>query len=147
MSKFRPNQETPSQPTILPPSQHTWQILLNEQASLRGKKLSEDDFKAWEKFLAPLPAMALQEAFDNWSRNGAYFPQPKNILDLVAAYKVERRIKFQPCGQDTCQDGWTRTFEGNTIGSSETPGTPVDPKLGAMKRCRCWHDWRNQSAA
>ena len=35
----------------------------------------------------------LRYAFENWNRNGRFFPKPKDILELVEAYRLSQTRK------------------------------------------------------
>lgn len=102
--------------------------------SLFNRELTEADYDLWQKVLAPYPAKGIEYAFDNWGRNGKAFPKPSNILELVSAWSLSNKPEFRACGQ--CEDGWIRVYEGLTDG-----GKPIDPKVGAVKRCQCFVDW------
>ena len=114
-----------------------WEEQLNKTCLLYTRTLDPSEIEVWRKFLECEPPQAVVAAFENWQRNGRYFPRPHDILELVAAYKVERQKQFIPCGQ--CDGGWVRVYTGRTDG-----GNQVDPKVGAVKRCECFLLWARQ---
>jgi len=50
----------------------------------------------WKDFLASYSSAAIEFAFENWQRNGHYFPKPAQILELIRAYHVEHRETQTP---------------------------------------------------
>lgn len=83
-------------------------------------------------FLDPVPVKYLRDAFDNWNRNGRYFPKPKDIADLVEVYKISAKGRHKACGQNGCMEGWIRVFQGRT-----ERGHDIDPVIGAVVKCGC----------
>jgi hypothetical protein len=111
--------------------------------SVFNRELTEADYDVWDKLLAPYPEAAIDYAFDNWGRNGKFFPRPSSILELIGAWKLSNQsVEFKPCGLNGCEEGWVRVFEGRTDG-----GHTVDPKTGAVKRCQCFIDWCEKKKA
>jgi hypothetical protein len=98
--------------------------LLTNTALLFGRTLTEEEGEIWKNVMKEIPATVLVPAFENWQRNGRFFPKPKDILELVEAYKVATAGRFIACGFDGCVDGW----------KTVTPGG-VDRKV---VRCECW---------
>lgn len=108
--------------------------LLKTTQGLFAKDLSEEEVKFWLDFLKPFSLAELRYAFENWHRNGRFFPKPKDVSDLVEAYRMSHVRKFVPCGN--CTDGWLRVYSGRTAG-----GRAVDPNVGAVTRCGCFQRW------
>lgn len=67
-----------------------WQEHLTKTGQLFSRVLTTEEFEIWKGIIGNLPRSALNYAFDNWQRNGRFFPKPKDILDLVAAYDLSR---------------------------------------------------------
>jgi len=91
--------------------------------------------RLWTQFLEPFSVAAVRYAFDNWNRNGRFFPKPKDIIEQVEAYKLSREPKGLPPGCPNCEEGWVRIFAGRTEN-----GNTIDPELGAVQRCECFAD-------
>lgn len=106
-----------------------------------GKELTEDEVRQWREFLEPIPSWLVAKAFLEHAKVGRFFPKPAEILALIEAHKGQNRVEFEACEKNGCIDGWVRVFEGLTVGSTVTPPKPVDPKIGAVIRCQCWHEW------
>lgn len=121
------------------PSQKSLEDCLMRTALLFSRSLAAPEIEVWKQFLESYSQKAIEYAFENWQRNGRFFPKPKEILELVNAFKLSNTIEFEPCKE--CQEGWIRIYEGKTAG-----GHDINPKFGAMTRCQCWLDWRGQAA-
>lgn len=65
---------------------------------LFSRSLEPEEWGAWRAFLGELNPDAVTYAFDNWNRNGRFFPKPKDILDLVATHKIEttQKVSCEP---------------------------------------------------
>lgn len=137
MSKHRPS-ENSAEETLSEQQKHSSLIAacLQKMAltSVFNKELTELDYEAWEKLLTPYPLKGIDYAFENWQRNGKIWPKPVNIIELIAAWSLSNKVEFHSCGQ--CDHGWVRIYQGSTHG-----GKPIDPKVGAVKRCQCFIDW------
>lgn len=68
------------------PSTQQWEEQLNRTCLLFGRVLDPSEIEIWRKFLQAIPKNAVLYAFENWQRNGRFFPKPKDILDLVDTY-------------------------------------------------------------
>lgn len=79
-----------------------WAELLNNSALMFSRKLEKAEVTIWGDFLHNLDPQAVQYAFDNWNRNGRYFPKPKDILELVDVYKIETTPTGPHC-EPECQ--------------------------------------------
>ena len=121
------------------PSIKQWEDQLNKTCLLFTRTLDASEIEVWKKFLEAEPPSAVTYAFENWQRNGRYFPRPHDILELIAVFKTDNQIqkRFIPCGK--CDEGWVRVSQGRTAG-----GNPVDPKVGAVMRCQCFTTWATQ---
>lgn len=67
-----------------------WEEQLNKTCLLFARTLDSKEVEVWAHILGELPSNAMRYAFENWQRNGRFFPKPKDILDLVDAYKLAR---------------------------------------------------------
>ena len=61
----------------------------------------------WGKALSSFEQSAIDGAFENWLRNGKFFPRPAEIVELATAYTIEKVKNFQFCG--SCYNGWIIT--------------------------------------
>lgn len=64
---------------------------------LFARTLQQEEIETWRKIFANESPRALDYAFDNWQRNGAVFPKPKNILDLIELFHDVRRPDTSSC--------------------------------------------------
>jgi hypothetical protein len=106
--------------------------LLKTSQALYSKDLSDEETKFWIGFLEPMTVQSLRYAFDNWNRNGRWFPKPKDIADLVETYKLSLKKTDLPPGCEKCHEGWIKVYEGKTAGGNE-----VSSKVGGAIRCEC----------
>jgi hypothetical protein len=106
-----------------------------------GKELTEDEVRQWREFLDSVPSWLVTKAFLEWAKKGKFFPKPAEILELIEASKGQNRVEFRACETNGCMDGWVRVFTGNTVGTNVTRPKPVDSKIGAVVRCKCWLEW------
>jgi hypothetical protein len=109
------------------------------------RELTEQELKDWAEFMALLPIGLLRSAFTEWNRTGLYFPKMAQIGELVEGFKTKATTDFRACEQDGCIDGWVRIFAGQTAGTKECGPKPIDPKLGAVKRCQCFWEWAGRA--
>lgn len=73
-------------------------------ADLFHEEMTEAKATFWKELLDSYPAPAIEWAFDNWNRNGEFFPKPKDITRLIEAYRESNEAAFRTCGQ--CDSGW-----------------------------------------
>lgn len=85
------------------------QRLLKTCQQLFAKELTEEEIKFWIAFLTPLSLAEVRYAFDNWNRNGRFFPKPKDIGDLCEAFKLSEINKQRPIGCQQCD--WSGFIE------------------------------------
>ena len=120
--------------------------LLQTCQALFSKDLSDEESSFWAKMLEAIPLHLLRQAFENWQRNGRFFPKPKEILDLIESYKVTNQLKFKSCGK--CDDdGWKVVTEGVKWRNIKGELVPMKPGNKAVTRCECWIAWRQGQAA
>jgi hypothetical protein len=53
---------------------------------LFSKDLSEPEMDYWISLMDGISVSVWRQAFDNWQRNGRFFPKPKDILELCEIY-------------------------------------------------------------
>ena len=115
-----------------------WKDALSKTMLLFSRSLEPEEWEVWRGFLDHLPTQPVELAFQNWQRNGRFFPKPKDILDLVETYKVAAQRLFKCCG--TCDaEGWVTA---DNAMRRNTEGVLVPIKGRAVKRCSCWESWR-----
>jgi hypothetical protein len=61
---------------------------------LFSRSLTVEEAQVWKDFLSSYPSLAIEYAFENWQRNGHYFPKPAQILELIRAYSIEHRSDY-----------------------------------------------------
>lgn len=118
------------------PSESSLANCLMRTSLLFSRVLTAEEGAAWKTFLSPYSSKAIEWAFEEFQKSHHYFPKPKEILDLVEEFKIQKRVPFVACQQDNCMDGWKQVFTGKTVG-----GHDVDPVLGAVTRCQCFRDY------
>lgn len=64
---------------------------LTRTALLYSRVLTVEEAQVWKDFLASYPSEAIEFAFENWQRNGHFFPKPAAILELIRAYSLQHR--------------------------------------------------------
>jgi len=67
---------------------------LTRTGLLFSRSLTVEEAQVWKDFLSSYPSSAIEYAFENWQRNGHYFPKPAQILELIRAYHVEHRSDY-----------------------------------------------------
>jgi hypothetical protein len=84
-------------------------LILKTSQALFSKELTEPEFQFWTTVLDEHSVAALRYAFENWNRNGRYFPKPKDIIELMDAYKMSKAQYGHPTCDDLCK---SRHFKG-----------------------------------
>lgn len=67
------------------------------------KELFEEELGNWERDLDPFPLPAIEWAFDNWRRNGRWFPVYGDILDQCIAYEPPEKYAYSPGCDAECR--------------------------------------------
>lgn len=67
---------------------------LRKAAVLFSKTLTPELVEIWAHVLKDYSPQAIEYAFENWMRNGEYFPKPVNIEELCKAYMGE--VRYRP---------------------------------------------------
>lgn len=96
---------------------------LQATASLFNKELEAGDLRLWDRMLYSFSDQAIVWAFEQWQRNGKFFPKPAEILELVRAYGSSAENQVQYCGH--CQEGWI---------AINPEASPADQQV---RRCEC----------
>lgn len=77
--------------------------MLKATGTLFGKELSSDEVKIWVDFLKPFSLAELRYAFDHWNKNARFFPKPKDIQELVDAFRLSsanaKPIRYEHYGE------------------------------------------------
>lgn len=104
---------------------------------------------AWFNVLGQLEVAPVLAGVEAWQADttedyqgrarGSFMPQPADIRSLIERRAKVRTVNGRACCGN-CEGGWVRVFEGTTgyrtpEGRMVSTGHPVDPKLGAMRRC------------
>jgi hypothetical protein len=116
---------------ITQPSLAYLEHCLTRTALLFSKTLTATEGQAWKEFLIPFSQKAVEWAFDQWQRNGRFFPKPKEIIELCQTFKLGEagKLEFRSCG--SCLGGWVYVYGGKTYGGKDSG------KLGTLERCEC----------
>src|SRR6266851_10277169 len=75
-------------------SQQSLENCLMRTALLFSRVLTVEEAQVWKDFLATYSSEAIEYAFENWQRNGHFFPKPAQILELIRAYHVQHRSDY-----------------------------------------------------
>lgn len=115
--------------------------LLDQTASAFGKRLSpieaEAHLQAWARLDKKFGRSRFEEGLKRAIAEVQFFPRLEQIESRVPEAKLIGRTDLQcPACEGT---GWERVFAGLTVGGEDRRGNSVDPKLGAVRRCACWH--------
>jgi hypothetical protein len=62
-----------------------------------AKELSSEEIEHWHQDLGPFPVKAIEWAFDNWRRNGRFFPVYGDILDQCVAWEPPEHTRKPIC--------------------------------------------------
>lgn len=90
-------------------------MILQTSLNLFSKELTEGESNFWLSLLDEWTVAAMRYAFDNWNRNGRFFPKPKDILEQIEAYRLTQSMKY---GHPTC-DSLCRARHGQGYGSAD----------------------------
>lgn len=88
MPKSRPRKSsgrTGTTPLLLKPDRID-ELLKIQQETFPQKELSAEEINRWHQDLEPYQMDAIEWAFDNWRRNGHFFPVPGDIIDQCDAW-------------------------------------------------------------
>jgi hypothetical protein len=82
---------------VIPPlsvSERILDLLKVQQKTFPPKELDQDEIERWVRDLEPFQIAAIEWSFDNWRRNGRFFPVPADILDQCISWnppELERK--------------------------------------------------------
>lgn len=71
--------------------------LKDMQRTYPQKELTEEEVEHWVQDLSPFPARAIDWAFDNWRRNGRFFPVYGDILDQCITWAPPEQTHTKIC--------------------------------------------------
>ena len=78
--------------------------VLQSSADLFVKELKASDIKIWGGILWEYSEISISWAFEQWNRNGQFFPKPCEILALISAFGLSVATRAKLCGK--CSDGY-----------------------------------------
>ena len=124
------------------PSQRSLAECLERTRRLFSREITKDEAAIWKKCLESFPSKAIESAFENYHREGRYFPKPRDIIERIEDWKASNRVPFESCGK--CQDGWVtvQAKEKKSKGGVELSYFPT-----YAKRCECWYQYLGKKAA
>lgn len=73
-------------------------------ADLFHEEMTEAKATFWKETLSEYPPTAIGWAFQNWNRNGDFFPKPRDIIRLIETWRESMGAGVQTCGK--CDSGW-----------------------------------------
>lgn len=79
------------------------------------KELFAEEIGNWERDLDPFPVEAIEWAFDNWRRNGRWFPVYGDILDLCIEYQPKEEPQYKPGCSKECLAQHGKGYNWNDI--------------------------------
>lgn len=119
-----------------------------------GREPRDGEMDAWLNVLGGFGSSDIDASIRRWQADsrlddfthrpvGARMPTAAELKQSIEAFnKREFRLnsgRFISCGK--CDDGWIRVFKGMTVGPEPGDPQPVDPKVGAVRRCKCFHEY------
>jgi len=69
--------------------------LLKTSQAIFSKDLAPEEIQFWKNFLQPFGLPEIEYAFENWNRNGRYFPKPAEIKELIESYRESKRPAYR----------------------------------------------------
>lgn len=73
-------------------------------ADLFHEEMTEAKALFWKETLSEYPPVAIEWAFQNWNRNGDFFPKPRDIIRLIETWRESMDAGVKTCGK--CDSGW-----------------------------------------
>jgi hypothetical protein len=121
-----------------------WNDALNDTAMLYARVIQAEEFSIWKKFLESEPPQAVDWAFQDWQRNGRFFPRPHDILELIAAFKVKidppKRERYEHHGEGYGEQDikllWRLQKEKRTAVNRPLTDAEIDGLLNELDRRR-----------
>jgi hypothetical protein len=129
-------------PTSSGPLQSEWLgRLLEDTARAYGKNLNsleaEAHLEAWSGLVKKIGRPHFEKALKRAIAESQFFPKLEQISSRIPSGLKLIGVTDPNCKK--CEgSSWERVFTGLTVGAEGRPGKPVDPRLGAVKRCGCW---------
>ena len=108
--------------------------LLKTCQAIFSKELTEPEADFWMQMMEEMTDASLAWAFENWNRNGSFFPKPHEIRALVESYELSRATHFRPCKK--CNEGWLIVPDPAANALYQTKNQK------RVMRCECWTNWR-----
>jgi hypothetical protein len=91
-------------------------MILQTSLNLFSKELSEGESNFWISLLDDWTVSEMRYAFDNWNSNGRYFPKPKEIVELVEAYRLSgQKVGYPGCDAECKSRHWRGYGKGDMI--------------------------------
>jgi hypothetical protein len=120
---------------------------LDRMSQIYNVELQPGAIRVWQRAMAGQSPRLVEWAFEEYFKTGKFPAKPADIYMLIRQHQETPRHddkQFRPCGK--CEFGWIRVYEGMTVGTV-LGRRPVDPKVGAVKRCDCFLQWAAQRKA
>ncbi len=125
-------------------SLHAWlKKLLEQTAAAFGKtgKLTEleceSHLRAWADLVHKVGRLRFERGLQRAISRSEFFPR-LGAIEAHVSSDVKLVGKLDPKCPACRGTGWERVFSGRTVGAEGRQGRPVDPKIGAVRRCRCF---------
>lgn len=91
------------------------QLLKTQLLTFPQKELFEEEIGNWERDLDPFPIAAIEWAFDNWRRNGRFFPVYGDILNQCIGWEPPDRATAQSGCSKECSSRHGHGYHWNDI--------------------------------
>jgi len=78
-----------------------------------GKELESQEIANWHKDLGNHPIAAIDYAFENWRRNGRFFPVYADVLDLISAWQPP--LEYKPGCSAECMSRHGKGYHTNDV--------------------------------
>lgn len=116
----------------------------------KHRKLTDGELRAWQDVLGEFSDADLDAALRRHRNNtavdeftgkvlGDLMPMPAALKKSIERFNSISTGRFRPCNE--CENGWIYVYKGKTVGPDPGDPQPIDPKIGAVRRCQCFHDY------
>ena len=116
----------------------------------KHRKLTDGELRAWQDVLGEFSDSDIDAALRRHRHNtevddftgkvlGDLMPMPAALKLSIEKFNSVETGKFRSCGK--CQEGWIYVYKGLTVGPNPGDPQPIDPKVGAVRRCQCFHEY------
>ena len=85
-------------------------MILQTSLSLFSKELTDGESNYWLMVMDEWTVPEMRYAFDNWNRNGRYFPKPKDIIEQIEAFRLSKSRYGNPACDDLCRSRHGRGY-------------------------------------